>query len=382
MTGVGIFKPRYIPGFDGMRAFSAAIVMACHLSTPGFGLGWSGVSCFFVLSGFLITGILVDAKDTENYYAAFYARRALRILPAYYITIFAIIAIGIARKSDISDWPYFVAYLQNFPYSIASSAEAVRFPLEGSHTWSLAVEEQFYLLWPFVVMAVSQKTLMRIAIALIVFSPIFRWLAFQTTGHWFASYSLLPCQADMLAWGAMAALLNWKRDRAVIERVALYSAAIFLCLIVALSFYKPIVQLFVSFKGSVFYGLLGATYLSWIIVAQSGGRLTKLLELPPLRYLGRISYGLYLYHWPIFLIIDDLRMPYGPAFIVALKLSLTFLLAAISYALIEQPLLNMKDKLFPPTRSAEILEASQLNCRMSSGILPKTPRSAPLGRRV
>src|SRR6185437_11384372 len=104
----------HIYGFDGLRAIAALSVIAFHIGIPGFSLGWSGVPLFFVLSGFLITRILVHNKGEINFFSRFYSRRALRIFPIYYLLLAGTISVGLIRGWTLSDWPWFTFYLQNW----------------------------------------------------------------------------------------------------------------------------------------------------------------------------------------------------------------------------------------------------------------------------
>src|SRR5436309_3302352 len=106
--------PKYIPELDGLRALAIIAVILFHLNIPGFGLGWAGVNLFFVISGFLITGILLDAKETPNYFRNFYVRRALRIFPIYYLSLLALAAAAPIFKWKLDDLPYFLLYVQNY----------------------------------------------------------------------------------------------------------------------------------------------------------------------------------------------------------------------------------------------------------------------------
>ena len=153
----------YIRGFDGIRAYAVLIVLGIHTGLPAFEIGWSGVNCF--------AQRLSDHQDfaahkTPTYFSTFYARRALRIFPAYYVVIFATLAIAALKQQPRLWIMYFPFYIQNIAYALIGQ-QAVRFPYSVAHSWSLAVEEQFYLLWPLVVWALSVTALRRVVIALI-----------------------------------------------------------------------------------------------------------------------------------------------------------------------------------------------------------------------
>lgn len=340
----------YIPGFDGVRACAALAVMAIHAQMPGAALGWSGVNCFFVLSGFLITGILLQSKGNADYFSGFYLRRALRIFPAYYLLICALLVIGLVTARPTSDAFYYFVYVQNFAQAIIGE-QLIAFPQSATHTWTLAVEEQFYLLWPLAVAVLSPAALRRLIVSLICLGPLARIAVGLISSDWVAPYYLTPCEVDALAWGALAATWDWQRNRRTIERSARYCLAGAATVLAAAACYlgydrlgSGALQNAGSIPGSLFFSLLGISYLALLIVAQSGGTLTRLLEWSPLRYLGRISYGLYLYHLPLFWTVNHvfLNWPFWSS--VAIKFGGTTLLAAISYRFLERPLMGLRHR--------------------------------------
>ncbi|HEX3450318.1 MAG TPA: acyltransferase, partial [Isosphaeraceae bacterium] len=168
---------KYIPGFDGLRALAVAAVMACHLDFHRLSQGWIGVPLFFVLSGFLITGILLDAKGSPEYFRRFYSRRTVRILPIYYLLITTIFAIGIVRHWKVFDVSLFATFVDNWKLGVyGPTSGRVGFPPFMYHLWSLAVEEQFYLIWPVAIIALSRRAFVVVVGALIVSGILFRSL--------------------------------------------------------------------------------------------------------------------------------------------------------------------------------------------------------------
>jgi len=203
-----------IPQLDAVRGIAILVVLAHNLrgfSSPPFSLvtnyGWMGVDLFFVLSGFLITGILLDLKSSENYFRNFYARRSLRIWPLYYsMLILMFVILPLVRPQDAHEvfqrstpWWSYPFFLQNFLVAAPSLAAG---PLGVS--WSLAVEELFYLVWPFVVRFVSRESLQWIAWAVLLASPMLR-LQFIAR-HWII-YSNPFCRLDGMMAGALLAIL-------------------------------------------------------------------------------------------------------------------------------------------------------------------------------
>ena len=185
----------FLPGVEGLRAIAILPVLLFHLTVPGFSLGWAGVNLFFVISGFLITGILVRTRGGQGYFRSFYARRGLRIWPIYYVSFLAVIAVALVRHIGISDWPHFVVYLQN--YLLGWQSWRVGFPSFFSHTWSLAGEEQFYLIWPFLILLLSRRRLWLFVAAMFVVAPLSRYLAVSIDRP-FLAFTALPTQVDAL----------------------------------------------------------------------------------------------------------------------------------------------------------------------------------------
>ena len=204
-----------IPQLDAVRGLAVLLVLVhntdlypsriSHLISDN---GWMGVDLFFVLSGFLITGILLDTKQSEGYFRNFYARRCLRIWPLYYsVLLFMFVVVPFLRPSEThavfesrsSPWWAFPIFLQNFLVPIPAMATG---PL--GVTWSLAVEEQFYLAWPLVVRFCTEAQLRKIAIAVICLSPVLR---FYLSLHQVNIYSNTFCRLDGLMAGALLAIL-------------------------------------------------------------------------------------------------------------------------------------------------------------------------------
>src|SRR5260221_1974329 len=212
----GVSPPARLPGLDGLRALAILLVVphnfnlmitsggAAYLFVVALHRGWIGVQLFFVLSGFLITGILLDARDAPNYYRSFFVRRGLRIFPLYYATLLVLFvllpALGLLPSSfkrdpmvELSHWAYF----SNWYSAFHPGEDSV------SHFWSLAVEEQFYLLWPFVIHRRSAEWVMRFCFAIAAASLSLR-VAMLLTGTP-GIYTFLATRMDALALGGAAA---------------------------------------------------------------------------------------------------------------------------------------------------------------------------------
>jgi peptidoglycan/LPS O-acetylase OafA/YrhL len=329
--------PGRIPQLDGLRAVAFLAVFFNHsLPLP---LGWVGVDVFFVLSGFLITGILLQLKQSsqstgKGYWAPFYRRRFFRILPPYLLLL--VVYHSLYRLNDLQPWPLFAFFGMNLQPFFTNVGPG-NLPL-----WSLAVEEQFYLVWPLVVLFVSEKLLLRIALAALVIVPLLR-IAFTPVFHSeFAIYTLTPFRADLLCAGAALTLI-WSSRTPALEKL-LRACAWTFCLLGFGSL--ALLQIWPYFRLSsdkplangldYTLSLIGAvSLLAWALAGR--GWLHRLLTLSPLRYLGRISYSMYLIH--VVVIMQLLRfIPIRHITIPAL--AVTVLYASLSWHLMERPLLN------------------------------------------
>src|SRR5690242_7378387 len=177
ISKASFFVPGYIPQFDGVRGLAVLMVLIGHSAflerLPHAGMleyARFSVDSYFVLSGFLITGILLDSKGSEHYFRNFYARRALRIWPLYYLLLFLVFVVAplflhSMRATAAGVWPAFVFYVQNIALVYRDT-----YPFALGATWSLAVEEQFYLTWPLLVFLLRRRALAIVSASLVVVS--------------------------------------------------------------------------------------------------------------------------------------------------------------------------------------------------------------------
>jgi len=194
LRGIAILAVLFYHGFAwsyGRNAVAGIPKLFIYATVPG----WMGVNLFFVLSGFLITGILVDSRAKPHYYRDFYIRRSLRILPAYYAILAILFLFGQAR------WPFLTI---SFFY-MANMGPLFGIPTDYEVLWSLAVEEQFYLIWPAGVKQLSTRTLDIVAWSVVLATPLIRLVAYLS-GHEVGLASYTWCVADSLAAGAILAL--------------------------------------------------------------------------------------------------------------------------------------------------------------------------------
>ncbi len=363
-----------IPELDGLRGLAILLVVICHYvggaehASLGFwphhlltvlGLGWSGVDLFFVLSGFLIGGILIDARDSARYFQTFYLRRAHRILPIYYIWILmyaVIVAAGLwltpgwlpVTGRDLRVAPIYLAFLQNMIYG-QSPFQARWFGV----TWSLAVEEQFYLLAPWLIRFVSTKRLAYVLSPVVLAAPVLRFLAFRYLPnlHSLPQFGM-PFRADTLSLGILVAVV-WRNHRfrkflrqnpLVLQRCVYCS----LFLVAGLLWWLVRPAGLVTF--TIGFSVLAFFYASLVllVISQTDGPVAQLSRASWLRYLGGISYCVYLIHftldeWAHILLLH--AKPRVSDFkgvgVTLLAGALTLMVASFSWKYIEQPLIRI-----------------------------------------
>jgi peptidoglycan/LPS O-acetylase OafA/YrhL len=302
-----------------------------------FANGWMGVDLFFVLSGFLITGILVDTRHTESYFKNFYARRCLRIWPIYYAVIFFMfVVLPFLRPSDAhtvfdksSPWWAYPLFLQNFLIPIPTNAAG---PL--AVTWSLAIEEQFYLVWPWVVRYASDAQVRRLAISVMCFSPALRlYLSF----HHVNLYSNVFCRLDGLMAGALLALAV--RSATFRPGEFVKGAWIALCIAVPVAFvFEALDARWIVFSVSA---VASASFV-YVALFSAHRWLQGALTNRFMVYTGTISYGLYLLHKIAFDVAKAFHLDRHPLLDLAIGLVACYAAAALSWNLLERPFLRLK----------------------------------------
>jgi peptidoglycan/LPS O-acetylase OafA/YrhL len=306
VRGVAVLAVVFYHGFAwsyGRNAVSGLPKLFIYTTVPG----WLGVNLFFVLSGFLITGILLDSRAKPDYYQSFYTRRCLRILPAYYAILAILLTVGLAR------WPF---VSMSFLY-MANMGPFLGIPTDYGVLWSLAVEEHFYLLWPLAVRRLSIRKVTALAWFVVVGTPVVRLVSYLS-GHEVGLASYTWCVADGIAMGAILALTARGGDAA---RPHLFRYAIGA---VALS--SLILAVGARFGVLTRTRPLGAALqltqinlactavLSVVLLAGTTPRGRLFVDLRVLKFFGYISYGLYLVHLLIFRLYDLIVGRYFPGF--------------------------------------------------------------------
>ena len=370
--------PARLPTLDGLRAIAILLVVPhnlnlmvtsggiAHVFIAALYRGWIGVELFFVLSGFLITGILLDARDAPDYYRSFFVRRVLRIFPLYYATLLVLFvllpALGLLPASfkrdpmvELSLWAYF----SNWYGAFHQGPDAV------SHFWSLAVEEQFYLLWPFVIHRRSAEWVMRLCFAIALAALALR-VAMLLTGTP-GIYTFLATRMDALALGSAAAAAirvpsaaSWTLDH---RRFLLGASFLSLAAGAAISrgyyFTDPMtLSLGLTFLAIAFALLIAAGTAADRL--GEGGWLAA-LRWSFLRKVAKYSYAMYVLSVPLHFLVGKPALSalglvpgdsvlVGFSYIVA-GTALSFLAAAASFHLLEVHFLNLKNRFAPPLRA-------------------------------
>jgi len=373
----------YYRGLDGLRAVAVMMVFLQHYAAGQaflFGWGWTGVDIFFVLSGFLITGILYDSQHQPHRYRDFYMRRTLRIFPLYYaIWLTVLIVAPLAQWEWNWRWALWPAYFGNYarflflhvpgdPYRfdrltcgpLVSHWFQSPMHLYIGHFWSLCVEEQFYLLWPLVVYTLRRREiLIKVCAGVILAAPIFRWgLTMFFTPQMLGMellYRCMPTRVDALLIGGLVALCLRGPEKEWLHRwrrALLASSAV----LFVLAYILAVDVLKLPFHGSAtnWIGVYGFTLIDLFAAGlileaiQPSSWFSRLLSLKGLRSFGVISYGFYVYHD----LLHDLfaymanRFFRPHAFAVTITLAFfgSWAIAWLSYRVLEHPILKLKDR--------------------------------------
>lgn len=352
------FHLGYRPALDGLRGISILAVMFHHLQLPIRG-GFLGVDVFFVLSGFLITCLLVEEVETTGkiHLPNFYARRALRLLPA----LATMLALSVPFVT-VSQLAPAVAYYANWAMAGGAYLGAV------AHTWSLSLEEQFYLLWPPSFMVLSQRLrpshLIAITVVLIGLVAGYRIASFERGVALVRLTYASDMRADTILTGCALGLLvsyGFLRDTPVVRHVLrLASVGILPVLFFIFLLGSPRSSFF--FLGGFNVVALGAALLIVQAVLFPVPLLQAILEWKPLVAVGRISYGLYLWHALLYYALDTVSLHIWAPIWLVVHVGGSFLIAAISYRYLEQPMLRLKDRFtcrLTPTPTSLACDASR-----------------------
>ena len=353
----------YNPALDGIRAFAVVAVMLFHggVLTGGY----LGVDAFFVLSGFLITSLILHEICNEGQLnrSRFWARRARRLLPALFLMLFAVCAYAVlfAQQSELDrirgDALATVFYVANWHAIFSGHGywELFQTPSPLEHMWSLAIEEQFYVIWPLVVVAIAAiaATITRrrnqhtnpaplvFAIALIagISSTIWCSVLFRADDVSRAYLGTDTRAGSILFGSAFAAWTVWKGPfRSHTSRIALEILAIAATIGVAIAWIHLNGQDLLLYRGGLLLSGLGILTIIAAVAHPTKGPLHKILAWKPFVAIGLISYGLYLWHWPLYVLLNEQRTGLNGTPLLTLRIATSFAVALTSYYLIEKPI--------------------------------------------
>jgi peptidoglycan/LPS O-acetylase OafA/YrhL len=334
-----------IAELDGLRGLAALAVVVAHYGgevrhgVAALTLGWWGVDLFFVLSGFLMGSIILNHHTEPGFLKSFYLRRAARIIPVYFSVIAAtLLAAALTEGNNWSDRPFgapvYLLFLPNIAMSLWGAGGDWLKP-----SWTLAVEEQFYLVLPFLIMWVPQRFLMRVLLGLCATAIVFRCVFYQPDG--FAALTLFPSRMDLLLGGVVLAYV-WRQ----------FDLSSHLQALRTVPFIAMIALLCVALYSSHLFLILSPTlasvgFASFLLVTLLGAPEGRRYRSPGLRYFGKISYALYLVHQPISGLLHGLILNEAPDVGSLPQIGVTLLafavsvgLASLSWTWLERPILT------------------------------------------
>lgn len=356
----------HIPQLDGVRglAILLVIIVHCYYRGPGptginenlFVFGWTGVDLFFCLSGFLITNQLALSPPTKGTIKRFYARRFFRIFPLYYAFLIGVVILGLAPQNSLSapitadffsKWPWYFFYVSNWMEAFnAGGHESLKLlgPL-----WSLSIEEQFYLIWPFVIVLLPSKARLPAVIFSLAICVALR-IAVKPYFPPAAIYHATLTHADSLLMGAALGIFVIKNSQ---KRTAIASASMLVAGFLALSgilLSQGSIHYLNGHMQTFGYTATAAFWTGFIGLTLCMPPLARCVGIAPLRTLGKYSYFIYLTHWPILLVLSHLKIEknlinFG-IYTFAVTASLT-IAATASYKFFEKPMIDLGRKLFP-----------------------------------
>ena len=356
---------QYNPALDGLRTVAALLVVVNHCHVPGFQAGFYGVDIFFVLSGYLITRLLLDEHGGTGRIdlPRFYLRRFLRLAPpllamlATYLVWAPMVWPQFGLWSHVRDTLIAAFYLSDYARAFWLLPHIVQ------HTWSLGVEEHFYLMWPLVLLALLRlpaRWRMAALFGLYVAATAWRMIWYVDATDWPETYFRLDTRMSGLILGALLATLLSGADR-VPERFANLSgtvASIALTLALMIGAWRA--------PGALEWTMTLVEFAAAaLLIAASAPEswVSRVLSAPPLVATGILSYGIYLWHYPVALYFRD-RMPWYEATFTVLAIA--FLAASLSYLLIEKPLQSFRRNLKPRVETEDAVAGTDAVATVSA----------------
>ncbi|MCZ7531351.1 MAG: acyltransferase [Acidimicrobiia bacterium] len=345
---------RHVPALDGLRGLAVAGVLLFHAGhLTG---GYLGVDLFFVLSGFLITSLLLAEwrRERSVNLGHFWARRARRLLPALFgmLAGVAVYAMVFAQPEELDrlrvDALATIGYVANWSSIAGDHAywEIFAAPSPLEHAWSLAIEEQFYLIWPLVFVGVfawrrgSARTLFFVSSGLAVAAALWMWTLYSPGGDTNRVYLGTDTRvAGILIGAALASLVMWRGPvRSALSRVSLEILACVAVVGLALAWSRVGGQTGGLYTGGLFLCGLAVALIIAAASHPTKGPVSYALSLPVLRWLGLISYGLYLWHWPVYVVFSPERTGIDGWALTGIRVAVSLAFAVLSYFVLEMPI--------------------------------------------
>jgi peptidoglycan/LPS O-acetylase OafA/YrhL len=370
-----------MPALDGVRGIAVLAVFLFHYgggaTSPNILLravgtikqfGWSGVDLFFVLSGFLITGILFDTRNEKGYFSKFYARRALRLFPLLLgITLILIALTPLLHLQWRIGHIAYLFYGANVISYFDPTLNGVPPYFGLAHFWSLAVEEQFYLIWPLIIYLIPERErLIRVCIAIII-GALFLRIALYESRIVVTEFLFMetPCRMDSFAIGGLLALLL-RREKSNLSywlpRWMLGTGISIVAIIMAFAHSFEGTSPMMSTVGLTFVAMIAGSFILYAL--REGSWINRICMISFLRVCGEYSYGIYIYHGLLRPILQP-QLPYyvnkfhsmmlGGVLFVGVSFSIIFLISATSYTFYEKPLMKLKT-LFSYHARVKVLE--------------------------
>lgn len=345
----------YFSALDGFRGLAAIFVLCFHSMFPVFRTLWIGVPMFFVLSGFLITRILIQQKDSKNFLKIFYIKRSLRIFPIYYLALLISVVWGLLVHADLSKLPVFLVYLQNFTISNNVLPDYCNGLM--NHTWSLSAEEIFYIFWPVLILVMPTQNIkalcFSIGIACLMYKCILLTFFYNGLTSQLLQLSLVG-NVDGLMAGSLLGFLSLKKEllTKTIFPLKIFLFVLFLFVAVLSFNYLDLWDLrqLAIFKATLSVLTVSVSFfLIWFIsIEKSESFIHTFFRTRFMQFTGKISYGIYLYHALVYGVtascVYHFQLQVDVVVIFLFEVLITYLFATLSWYWIENPILRLKNK--------------------------------------
>jgi peptidoglycan/LPS O-acetylase OafA/YrhL len=340
----------YRPQLDALRAFAILGVLYSHLYAIGSVFAHLGVRLFFVISGFLITGILLRSKEAldrgrtslRGALKTFFVRRGLRIYPAYYLLLLIVAILNVQQIRSVLG--YHLLFLSN----VLFIRRGGYVPAFAAPLWSLSVEEQFYLLWPFVILLTPRRHLIPAVVGAITVGLIYRLASWRMGATEFMQWFATPAALDALGAGALFALAGERKSFAHRVKSSSLAGLVLALPLYGLTNWWPMLHRTAFSQLQDMLVLLPMVGLVAAVTEGIGGWVGAILRWPPLVFIGRISFGIYLFHSSVWVALINYGVRLRPSLsdrslsMLAVGSTLSIALATVSWLALERPLNELK----------------------------------------